>query len=383
MLETLLGAAGNSAPGVSFTVTANASSFNAGNPVEFTIVPENPILGYEYSWSVAGSLPPELVDGPTSGTFSFSDDTPAIVEITTLADEFKDTDETLVLNVHPSASSSTVVASSNPVDIVYSTHPEGNHLQVAAEIRQWTVPPEVTKISAVCVGAGQGADGTPRGKGGNGGDLRWRNDIPVVPGETLTIEVGKGGTNSTDLATRQGGSSFLKRGDSILLAAGGGGTTDSSDLTDTIGGGDGGIGAEGGENGPGGGGGAGGYSGNGGNGGNAVLDATGGEGGAGGGGSYYLTESNNSHHATPGGGVGLYGQGPSGAAGVRGDTANAGGKGGSGGADGTWITAGLYGSGARGVSSNNFFGAVNGANGAVRIIWGPGRDFPNNRTADL
>lgn len=379
MLESLLGAAGNSAPGVSFNVTPNATSFNSGNTIEFTITPDNPIPGFEYGWSVAGTIGAELISGPLSGTVTFTDNQPVVVSVTTLADEFKDTSETLALQMHPNATSTTVLSKSKDVTIVYSSHPTGEHIQVATGVRQWVVPAEVYEVSVVCVGAGQGADGVPRGRGGDGGDLRWRNVIAVVPGESLTIDVGAGGTNSADLMTRQGGSSSIKRGDGVLLSAGGGGSADSSRLSETIGGGDGGRSALGGENGPGGGGGAGGYSGNGGDGGNLLIESQPGQGGAAGGGSYYVTESNGSHHSTPGGGVGLNGQGSNGVAGIRGD-ANNGGGGGSGGNTGTWVAAGVYGGGARGLSSNSYFGAVNGANGAVRIIWGPGRNWPNTNT---
>jgi hypothetical protein len=60
-----------------------------------------------------------------------------------------------------------------------------------------------------------------------------------------------------------------------------------------------------------------------------------------------------------------------------------GGEAGSGGTDGSWTQAGLYGGGAKGRSTNNSFGAVNGGNGAVRLIWGVGRRYPNVRTGNL
>lgn len=378
MLEAMLGAAGNGAERVYFTVIPNATFFNEGSAIEFTIYPDNHIEGYEYAWSLAGSIQEEHIDGPVSGTVTFTGNDPVVVTVQTLSDEFKETDETVVLQMHPNVNSSVVVGESTLVNVVYSSRPTGSHLQVATEVRDWIVPEDVTEISVVCIGAGQGADATSRGRGGSGGDLRWRNKIPVFPGETLTLEVGLGGANSTDLGERQGGSTSIKRGDSVLLRAGGGGSADSTRLSETVGGGNGGRGALGGEEGPGGGGGAGGYTGNGGVGGNRLVDSQPGEGGAAGGGSYYNTESNNSHHATPGGGVGIYGQGNNGVAGTRGDPLKGGG-GGSGGETGTWTITGIYGGGARGQSSNVNFGAVTGGNGAIHIVWGPARLFPNTR----
>lgn len=382
MLEVMLGAAGGSSERVSFTVTPNATSFNSGNDIEFTVTPSHHIVGHEYSWSIAGSIPEELVDGSMEGSLTFKGQGPETVTITTKVDDFKEGQETLVLQMHPAPGNSVVVGESPEVRIIYETVPTGEYLQVAPESRSWKVPEEVTRISVVCVGGGQGADGVALGKGGTGGDLRWRNDIPVTPGETLTVIVGAGGTDSEDLAVRRGQSSYLKRGDTVLLCAGGGGTVDSSRLSSTIGGGDGARGGLGGEEGPGGGGGAGGYSGNGGVGGNRLVEAQPGSGGGGGGGSYYETETNGSRHGTSGGGVGMYGQGENGAAAIKNDSTSGGG-GGSDGEDGTWLVTGIYGGGARGRSSNFPFGAIDGGNGAVRIIWGAGRAFPDSRTGQI
>lgn len=383
MLEALLGATGGAVDKVFFTIIPNATSLNQGSVVEFEIFPSGHIKGHEYYWTLGGTYPDELIEGPTEGGVTFATDDPQTIQIKTVSDEFRDENFTLVLTMHPRKGSSTELVKSSEITVVYSAHPTGSYIQVATESREWVVPDDVTEIAVVCVGGGQGSEGEFYGRGGMGGALRWRNDIPVVPGETLTLEVGKGGSNSSDLAQRQGGSTSIKRGESVILRAAGGGGTDSSRLSETVGGGDGGRGALGGyDHGPGGGGGAGGYTGEGGVGGNRLVASHPGEGGAGGGGSYYNTESNDSHHATPGGGVGLYGQGANGAAGVRGDALKGGG-GGSNGDTGTWIKTGIYGGGARGQSSNNGFGAVTGGNGGLRIIWGPGRAFPNTRTEEL
>ena len=115
---------------------------------------------------------------------------------------------------------------------------------------------------------------------------------------------------------------------------------------------------------------------------NLLGDLGGSSGGGGGGGGGW--------HAGSGGGVGLYGEGPSGAGGngTYFDTGNGGG-GGSGGEAGceydpaysgenqSKTGGGLYGGGG-GYEPLNYNHNKTGGGGAVRIIWGGGRSFPNN-----
>lgn len=66
---------------------------------------------------------------------------------------------------------------------------------------QWTCPDNVTSISVMVVSAGQqgrfpGAS-TTQMVAGAGGNTRYRNNIPVVPGQVYTIKVGNGGTTGS------------------------------------------------------------------------------------------------------------------------------------------------------------------------------------------
>ena len=54
----------------------------------------------------------------------------------------------------------------------------------------WTCPAHVTSVCAVCVGAGGGNNNQQWSGGGGGGALAWKNNIPVTPGQTYTVEVG-------------------------------------------------------------------------------------------------------------------------------------------------------------------------------------------------
>lgn len=260
----------------------------------------------------------------------------------------------------------------------------------------FVVPAGVTSISAVCIGGGGGGLGsTNGGTGGGGGDLRYRNNITVVPGQTLTITVGAAGNPGA-----QGGFSRIALGGTTLLEAAGGcagiasgGTAGSKNGTSStiggsIGGGDGGIPIAGDVTGSPGAGGVGGYSGNGGNGGvDGVNAGAGGNGagGAGGGGGEGTTSF--TVFGGVGGGVSVFGEGDSGVGGILAG-------------DGQCATGGSYGdgspSGALGATvgaTNPYFypvyfgaggagrdrsGATSGSQGAVRIVWpGTTRSFPS------
>ena len=256
----------------------------------------------------------------------------------------------------------------------------------------WIAPPNVTSVSVVCIGGSGGATGPANGYGpelggSGGGELRWKNNITVIPGNSYTVLVGNSGryglTNGYATATNGGNSSFnttscVANGGRAGLNTTAGGLGGSGGTGD--GGGNGGAGGAGASGRSGGGGGAGGYSGNGGTGGNgndsnnALTYGQSGTGGGGGGGRGGNIQS---YIGTFGGGTAIYGEGTSGV----GD--QTGGFGASGGI-GSGNTG--YGGGTIATAPNSpyvapYFG--NGAPGAVRIIWGPGRAFPATNTGNL
>ena len=253
----------------------------------------------------------------------------------------------------------------------------------------FTVPDDVTSISVVCVGGG-GGGGTSNqedelGGGGGGGALAYVNNITTTPGESLTITVGAGGNPGGSNANgTAGGNSSLSRGGTTLCSAGGGsgggaeagnGGAGGTVITGTGGsGGSGGNANEGTENFGAGGGGAGGYSGAGGNGANNNSTAAGGNGAGG--------AAGGAGRNAGGGGVGILGgeliNGLGGAATFGGG----GGTGGDDGGDAANGDGGLYGGGGAGADDEDGDGSDAGANGVVRIIWGPSRTFPSDLTGD-
>jgi hypothetical protein len=282
-------------------------------------------------------------------------------------------------------------------EVGYSTISVGQSSFVTPGTYSWTVPAGVTSISVVTVGGGGGGALGDSGGAGGGGALAYVNHISVTPGETLTVGVGTSGIGATSSSgigsiAFNGGNSYLKRSATSLVEAGGG-KKGNNILIDGNGlGGAGGtvIVGTGGSGGKGGdydaadgmgGGGAGGYSGSGGVGASPNVAAGAGSGGGGGGGATSIFPG------AGGGGVGINGEGPSGLGGVS----SGGGGGGSGGENGEdrpsqtrGGNGGKYGGGgATGDSGADISGF--GASGAVRIIWGLGRNrqFPATNTTDL
>lgn len=258
------------------------------------------------------------------------------------------------------------------------------------------VPIGITSVSVVCVGGG-GAGGYYSNGAGAGGGLRYKNNIAVTPGQSITVYAG----NLSYYGSAGYSSYFGTNGlDAFYFFAGGGasnsGGTQPGGTGSTIGGA-----ADGGGNGGSSnyfaGGGAGGYSGNGGS---TTSAGNGQAGSGGGGGSGYGVIANwpsdtGTAWAGSGGGVGVLGAGASGAAGT-GSSKNAveaskQGQGGSGGTtnDNTFgSNAGYYGGGGGG-SYATTASFTQGSPGAVRIIYPASggaispRVFPSTNTGDV
>ena len=197
----------------------------------------------------------------------------------------------------------------------------------------------------------------------------------------LTIGVAQGGIGATGIGTA-GGDSFIASGAAYICLAKGGGAGQNTGITlggqlnegfPSNQGGNGGNGGGGNFSDTGnGGGGAGGYTGNGGNGVTNTGNGSAGSGGGGGGGGRISLQNGGG-----GGGVGLLGQGSNGAGGTS-TSGNEYGKGGSGGSDGNYTSGGAYGGGGGCVDDEQVDVGGSGNNGAVRIMYGDSRTFPND-----
>lgn len=63
----------------------------------------------------------------------------------------------------------------------------------------WTCPADVYKVCVAVLGGATSGYLAGPGIGGWGGAIRWRNNIPVVPGGKYTITVGNGGITKTPI----------------------------------------------------------------------------------------------------------------------------------------------------------------------------------------
>lgn len=298
---------------------------------------------------------------------------------------------------------------------IQNNPPAGQQVYATAGTYSWTAPSGVSSVCVVCVGGGgagdDGNNGDGGGGGGGGGGLAYANDVPVTPGQSYTVIVGAAGTSGNGFGVRaqSGGDSSFTVGTFVLTATGGqggapytttpgasGGTYTFANVPSgvTTGGGSGGGGGAA-YNGGGGGGGAGGYNGTGGNGSRSAaygdyttgITPTAVGAGAGGGGSSTAGTGGSGFSGFSGGNGGtgqndVTGGGGGGAAifsatyattnGAAGNGLTiAGSKGGNGGFPG----------GGGGGSFDSGYGLVApGGVGAVRIIWGSGRNFPYNAT---
>jgi hypothetical protein len=237
---------------------------------------------------------------------------------------------------------------------------QGQQAYTTAGTYSWVAPAGVTSVSVVAVGSGGGAVG---------GALGWKNNIPVVPGNSYTVVVGASVTG-----TSNGNPSYFINSSTVQ---GGGGIYAQSPTSSYVGDG-GGLGGFGFNFQSGGG--AGGYTGNGGDGGSGGSPSQNGSGGGGGGGwGNFFDPTTFNTYAGGGGGVGLLGQGANGIGGAT----HQGGGGGSGGTGGQGAFSGGRG-GAYGGGSGNSEGYKNSGGGAVRIIWpGNTRLFPSTNTGNV
>jgi hypothetical protein len=294
------------------------------------------------------------------------------------------------------------------LSIVVQTPPTGEAVFTQpTSSTSWTVPAGVTSISAVVVGGGAGGMHAPQngvGSAGGGGGLTYANQFSVTPGETLTVVAGKGGNGGIKISSvvaEDGGHSYIQRATTnINLIIAYSGAVDKSLVTVTSSAGIGGVGGgsvtnvsyQGGNGAPSEttqkgtrGAGQGGY---GDDGGIATIVRGGGTNPSGGGtngggaGGYGVATTvgkgggcSGSGGGGGGGGVNLYGT----STGTLPSSVNLdgspGGLGGASSAHGQ--PGGGFGGGGGSADDAATQGGGDGGDGAVRIIWGPGRSFPS------
>lgn len=408
-------------------VTANLAAVGEGNLISFTIttsnVPNNSNV-YFSLLNVAGNVDSSdfLFNGFTANTgrVTIINNSASFVLKANADFSVKDEEgETFKLQLRTNSPFGNIVYTTANVVITDTSSnlppANGQAEYTVAGTYSWIAPLRVSNVSVVAIGGGgggySGPPGNPSTLGGGGGGLGWKNNIPVISGNPYTVVVGNGGRGGDyaypgSTTFRIGGNGNTSYFIDISTVAGYGGSGGGSGISPFLTGGYGGgyVGDGGGNGGSGaqdsyatgGGGGAGGYSGDGGPGGGSPSYSTrngglgNGGGGAGGNAGHPMYEGGG------GGGVHLYGQGNSG---VRLETITApqpgwpnsngtGGGGGSGGNNGgngsnPPVAINVGGTFGGGGGSGFKYPEGAGAGGAVRIIWGGGRYFPNVMTGNV
>lgn len=344
-------------PAFSVTHTMDPASVAAGAVLTFVATASGQYETTTYQWQ----LDQVDIGGETAATYNRTTD-------------ISDNGKSIRCQATRTADS-TVMFSVNTVMVIASI--EGQEEFTTAGSFEWVCPDGVSLVCAVAVGGGgQGQKGGGGSIGGGGGGLGWKNDIPVVAGDSYDVVVG----------ASQGISYFIS---SITVKGGSGNSGGQGTGGDFFGDG----GGNGGDAGvpiigvtwesASGAGGAGGYTGIGGDGGDAG-DPNGQDGDSGFGGG------------AGGGGGGAFGAGigfdvrggEGGMVGLRGQGSNGNGGAGGGPPGSTSGVNGLPGSQSVGVEVSGGGAAgssidLPGRSGGVRLIWGEGRAYPATNTGDV
>jgi hypothetical protein len=359
-----------------YTLTANVASANEGNVFSVTL-DTNAIHALPLGYTITGVSNVDFNGSPSmAGNFTANGQ---ILTFTANLDATTEGTEYFAISLNNGRANANVLINDTSLTV------PGQQEFTTAGTYSWVAPTGVSSISVVTVGAGSGGGGWNEQAGGAGGGLAWGN-ATVTPGQSYTIKVGAKGlaANYPASGTNGGYSAF---GANVILATGGyhiGGTSYGGTYTGD-GGGNGGAGGQNSIYAAGGG--AGGYSGAGGLGGYPGIDykGTAGAGGAGGGGG------SNRYGGAGGGGVGIYGEGTSGEGGYGAYISSpVGGGGGSGGENAANVpynssasVGGRFGAGGGSGVDLDVQKAADGAEGAVRIIWGANRYYPSTNTANV
>ena len=373
-----------------YTVTPDTNSIDEGSTLGVTVTTTGVQDGTTLYWTIVGASD----FGTATGNFVITGNVGSF-NVTPTADSTTEGPETFQIQIRTESINGTIVETTGNItinDTSLTPVPTGQVAFTSPGSYYWTVPDNVTSVSAVAIGGGGGGSASTlasngvSGGGGGGGGLGWAT-FSATPGDTWNIIVGAGGAGGAGAGSNNataGGQSYINIGGSLVVRGLGGAKGVYNDISGLASGGaySGGGGGTGGQGGAGsngntggGGGGAGGYSGAGGRGASGTTYSSGTAGSGGGGGGSTGANGFTTKVNWGGGGVGILGQGSSGGYTATGQ--NVAGQPGSGG------TGQLFGGGGAGAEDDSAAGGAGGGSGAVRIIWGQNRAYPSTNTGDL
>ena len=102
----------------------------------------------------------------------------------------------------------------------------GNQSYTSPGTHSWVCPSGVFSVSVCCIGGGGAGQDNWANPAGGGAGLGWKNQIPVVPGQSYTVQVGAGGQSSSSSGDAQmkGGDSYFDS-PAVVCGKGGGNTS--------------------------------------------------------------------------------------------------------------------------------------------------------------
>ena len=173
-------------PPPSYSIQPNVTLVNEGGTVTYTVSTDNLINGTVLSWRNTGSSTgSDFTDGNNSGLVTITNNLGTIVRQVRadLTTEF--VSESIILQLF---TGSTATAT----DAIFTSS------------GTWVCPAGVTSVSIVAIGGGGAGASRPLSggaaggaTGGGGGGLAYINNYTVIPGQSYTVVVGRGGSTYT------------------------------------------------------------------------------------------------------------------------------------------------------------------------------------------
>jgi hypothetical protein len=224
--------------GPQYVVTANTSSVNEGNSIQFDIVTNNVADGSTLYWTVEGNnvTASDFVENTLSGSVTINNDAASVVLNLASDNSLNEGTETFVFNVREDGIDGSIVASTNSVTIndtsntttwMTATGAASITARTNEPIKQFTTAGTYTltihETKTVTIRAWGAAGGF---YGGVGGYSSATYTFPA--GTTHYVVVGRGGLGrggSGEASGAGGGGAFGRGGPSARIIGGGGGYT--------------------------------------------------------------------------------------------------------------------------------------------------------------
>jgi len=209
-----------------YSITPNITSVSEGESVTFTLNTTDVFDGSTLHWTtLSDSLTvDDFADARLSGSLTITGNRGTIVR--PIAYDNATDDAEFRIEIRTGSIGGPVVLTSEPVAVNDYNMSIGQAAYTEPGTYEFVVPTGVPYLSAVVIGGGAsagGSGGVRPGTGGGAGALRFRNKIPVISGETLTVEVGAGGEPIVgEVDGKPGLRSAIRRASTDLVYANGG-----------------------------------------------------------------------------------------------------------------------------------------------------------------